>query len=95
MPYRAPQQSLCGGILAIARPIGFHIDGKRQTNAHDADQYEMMQPTMHRTLGILYRITQPARFFVGTPGSGTIQRQADEAAVFEGLVALGLVQHGG
>jgi len=49
---------------------------------------------MHRTLGIPYRITQPARFFVGTPGAGTVQRQADEAAVFEGLVALGLVQRG-
>src|ERR1017187_10881490 len=81
-------------ILAIARSVGLHIDRQRQTNANHADQYKMMQRTMHLTLGILYRITQRARFFVRSPCAGTVQRQTDEAAVLEGLVALGLVQRG-
>ena len=54
----------------------------------------MMQRTMYLTPRILYRITQGARLFVCMPRAGTVQRQTDEAAVLEGLVALGLVQRG-
>ena len=49
---------------------------------------------MHLALAVLNGITQWARFFVGASRAGAVQGQADEAAVFEGLVALGLVQRG-
>ena len=49
---------------------------------------------MHFALGVLDGITQRARFFVGAPRAGAVQSQTDEAAVFEGLVAFGLVQRG-
>ena len=67
VPDRAPQQTLGGGILAIARPVGFHVDRQRQPNAHHADQYKMVQRTMHLAFGIFDRITQRARLFVRRP----------------------------
>ena len=54
----------------------------------------MMQRTMHLALAILDGIAPRARFFVGAFRAGVVQRQTDEAAVFEGLVALGLAQCG-
>ena len=42
--HRAPQQALCGGILAVAGPVGFHVHRQRQAaDAHHADQHKMMQ----------------------------------------------------
>ena len=53
-----------------------------------------MQRTMHLTLGVLDGIAQRARMFAGAPRTRTVQGQADEAAIVEGLVTLGLVQRG-
>ena len=46
------------------------------------------------TLGILDGVTEWAWFFVGASGAGAVYSQTDEATVFEGLVALGLVERG-
>ena len=91
----APRQTLRGCVFTVAGSIGFHIGRQRQANAHHADRYEAMRRAVRIALGIPDRVTEWARFFVGVSGAGAIHSQADEAAVLEGLVALGLVERGG
>jgi hypothetical protein len=92
MAGRTPQQALCGGIFAVAGPVGLHIYRQHQASTYDTDQDKMMQGTVDLSLGIFDGIAQPAGFFARVPRAGAVQSQADEAAILEGLVAFGLVQ---
>jgi len=51
-----------------------------------------MQQTVLLAFGVLDGIAQWERLFVSVSRSSAVQGQTDEAAVFESLVALGLVQ---
>src|SRR5216683_7083759 len=54
----SPQQSLPGGIFTIARPIGFHVDGQRQSRAHHAHHHQVMAIAHNLFLRIAERTAQ-------------------------------------
>ena len=52
----------------------------------------MVKVPMHFRLGVLDGIAQRARFFVRAARAGAVQSQANEPAIFESLVAFGLME---
>jgi len=87
------QEALTGGILAIARPIGFHIEGQGETGSHHADQNERMLIADNLFLGIAPRTTERTAVLGAPSGTGAVDGQANPVAVIEGLVALGTTNH--
>src|SRR6516165_6596560 len=88
-----PQEALPGGILAIAGPIGFHIERQGQTGSHHADQNESMLIADNLFLSIALRTTERTAVLGAPSGTRAVDGQADPAAVIEGLVALGTTDH--
>src|SRR5215469_18161052 len=69
-----PQEALPGGILAIAGPVGFHIQGQGQTGSHHADQDEGMLIAENLFLGIALRTTERTALLSTPSGTGAINR---------------------
>src|ERR1700730_2509770 len=91
-PDHPSQQALPGGILAIARSVGFPIAGQRQAGSHHADHHQRMLIAQNLFRSVQLRTTELAAP-VGSPSrAGTVQGQADPAAIVKGLVALGAAQ---
>src|SRR5215469_7467153 len=69
-----PQEARPGGILAIAGPVGFHIQGQGQTGSHHADQDEGMLIADNLFLGIVLRTTERTALLSTPSGTGAINR---------------------
>src|SRR5882724_4287120 len=93
-PDHPPQQALPGCVFAIARSVGFSIEGQRQAGSHQADHHERMLMTQNLFRSVLLWPTQVAPL-VGSPSrAGAVEGQADPAAIIKGLIALGAADEG-
>src|ERR1700745_4120512 len=90
----AAQEPPSGVVLAIPGAVRFDIQGQGQAGSHHTDQDQVVVVAEDLSLLISIRTAQITVFFACSSGAGSIQGKADEAAVIEGFVALGLT-HGG
>src|SRR5215472_1631508 len=91
----ASQQTLPGSVFTVARPIGFHVYRQDEVAADHCGEHEMMSVAGDFFLGIAVGTAQGASLLSPPPAGGPIQSEAYEAAVLEGLVALGAMEHRG
>jgi len=87
--HRPAQEALPGGILAVARSVGFDIQWQRETGAHHADRSEVVPVAGDLLVGIAERAAQRTTLMPAAPGGGPVDGETDEAGVFKRLVALG------
>ena len=87
------EQALAGGILAVARAVGFGVEGKRQAGSDDADADHLVGVTDHFFLGVVLRTAKLATSVNAVSGGGAIDGQANEPRILEGFVALGAMKH--
>jgi hypothetical protein len=88
--HHATQQAATGVVLAILGAIGFHIQGQRQTGPYDADHDHFVVIAEDLPLPVPVGTTPAADLLAGARYARSIDGQPEEAAVVEGLVALGL-----
>src|SRR5947207_15413569 len=91
----ASQQTLPGSVFTVARPIGFHVHRQDEVAADHGREHEMMPVAGDFFLGIAVGTAQGAALLSPPPAGGPVQSEAYKAAVLEGLVALGAMEHGG
>src|SRR5207245_2419316 len=77
--HRTPQQPLGRRVFTVARPIGFHIKGQRQTGSHHADQGEMMTITNHLLSRVANGAAQRAAATPPPSRSGAVHGQTASA----------------
>ncbi len=94
VPDGAAQEPAGGVVLAIPGAVRFDIQGQGQAGSHHTDEDQPVVVAEDFPLLIPVRTAEVTNLFAGSSSAGSIQGQADEAAVVEGLVALGLT-HGG
>src|SRR6202011_6168967 len=94
VPDHPPQQALPGGVLAVARSVGFPIAGQRQARSHHADHHERMLIALNLFRSVLLRPTELAAQVSPPSSAGAVQGQTDPAATVESLVALGAANQG-
>src|SRR5712692_11890683 len=88
-PFDGPtQQTLPGGVFAIARSIRFDIKRERQPCPHHGGQDHMVPIAHDLMVRIAIRTTQWTTMAGAPSDGGSIHGQADAAAGFKSLVAL-------
>ena len=90
----AAQEPAGGAVLAIPGAVGFDIQRQHQAGAHHAEHDQPVVITLDLVFLVPVGTAEITNFLARPSGAGAIQGQPDEAAVVEGLVALGLT-HGG
>jgi len=88
-----PQQALSGGVFTIARSVGFDITRQKQSRPHHTGQHQVVSIAYDLMVRIAIRTTQWTTLAGAPSDSGSIHGQADAAAGFKSLVALGLAQY--
>ena len=88
------EKSPTGLILAIARAVGFDVQGQGQAGAHHTDHDQLMMVTEDLSFRVPYGTAEITTLFPRSSGAGPVQGQPEEAAVLEGFVALGLMNGG-
>src|ERR1700687_455123 len=93
-PDHPSQQALPGGVLAVARSVGFPIERQRQAGSHHADHHERVLITEDLFLSVALRPAQVATQLVPPSRAGAVDGQTDPAAIVKSLVALGAMDEG-
>src|SRR6266550_1673823 len=88
----AAQQTLPGSVFAVPRSIWFNVKRERQPRPHHAGQDQVVPIAHDLVLGIAVGTAKQTSTASAPSDGGSIHGQADPAAGFECLVALGLVK---
>ena len=73
---------------------GFHVHRQDEVAADHGREHQMMPVAGDFFLGIAVGTAQGASLLSPPPAGGPVQSEAYKAAVLEGLVALGAMEHG-
>jgi hypothetical protein len=87
------EQPLGGRVLAVPRTIVLDIERQGEARTDDGDQAEVVRVPADLVATVVAWPTQRAALFLAAAGSRSVDGQANEAGVVEGLVALGLPQY--
>jgi len=82
------EQALAGGILAVARAVGFGVEGKRQAGSDDADADHLVGVTDHFFLGVVLRTAKLATSVNAVSGGGAIDARPTNRESWKALLRL-------